>query len=89
MQVEDYAEADRREVNPPIEVESARGRRAARSTGGSENDESGSDGYEVQTDIRGGSKLLIFGPKSANSEACHWPSSLAATTLTFVPVRKR
>jgi hypothetical protein len=29
MQVDDYADADRREVNPPIEVESA-----TRSTGG-------------------------------------------------------
>ena len=48
-----YGEADRREVDPPIQVESLRGPPAARSTGGSKSIDrawSGSGGYAVQTD---------------------------------------
>jgi hypothetical protein len=59
-----YGEADRREVDPPIEVESA-----TWSAGGTldwwvRGAGSGSDGCAVQTVVNGGSKLLIFvGPK--------------------------
>jgi hypothetical protein len=60
MQVDDYAEEDRREVNPPIEVESATCPRAARSIGGSKSGESGGVGYAVPTAAKGGSELLVF-----------------------------
>jgi hypothetical protein len=60
MQVDDYADADRREVTPPIEVESATWLLAARSTGGSRNVSSGSVGYAGRTGSRDGSRPLIF-----------------------------
>ena len=54
-----YAEADRREVNPPLEVEAATSGRCWRSwIGGSENAESGSDAYGGQAVVKGGSRLV-------------------------------
>ena len=73
-----YGEADRRELDPPIEVESATWSLAARLTGGSKSASSGWVGYEVQTVVNGGSELLIFvqpkernGLKTAESAALH------------------
>jgi hypothetical protein len=55
--LERLAEADRREVDPP--VEEPRGPQAALSTGGSKNASSGWAEYAVQTDVNGGSKPVI------------------------------
>jgi hypothetical protein len=68
MQVDDYAEADRREVHPPIEVESA-----TWSAGGpldwwvKERQQCWAV-CAVPTGVRSGSEQLIFAPrKRANS----------------------
>ena len=53
MQVDDYAEADRREVDPPIEVEQSHGRLAANSIGGSKNAKSGGGAYAVKMAVKG------------------------------------
>ena len=53
-------EADRREVDPPIKVESARGPPVARSTGGWKSVSSGWGEYAGVTVVRSGLKLLIF-----------------------------
>jgi len=58
--ISDYAEAGRREVSPPIEVESATWSAGGRSTGGSRKGESGWAGYGVPTAVNDGSALLIF-----------------------------
>jgi hypothetical protein len=55
-----YGEADRRQVDPPVQVESAGGTLdwwvRERAT-------SGSVGYGVKTVVRSGSRLRIFVPK--------------------------
>ena len=53
-------EADRRAVDPPIEVEAATWSAAGTLTGGSNNASSGWGGYAVLTDVNAGSKPLIF-----------------------------
>ena len=60
LDLSQYVEADRREVDPPIEVEAATWSLAARSTGGSKSAGSDWEGFAVQTDASGGSKQLIF-----------------------------
>ena len=59
--LQQIAEADRREVDPPIQVETATWSKSwpARLVG-EENGRSGSVGYAVQTAVNGGSELLIF-----------------------------
>jgi hypothetical protein len=54
------AEADRRAVDPPIEVESATWSAGARATRGLRKASSGWVGYAGQTVASGGSKPLIF-----------------------------
>jgi hypothetical protein len=70
-----YAEADRREVNPPIEVESA-----TWSPGGTldwwvKERRPRVEWYGVQTAVTGGSKLLIF----ARAGTVNRPASLATS----------
>jgi hypothetical protein len=55
-----YAEADRRKVNPPIQVDSATWRLVARSTGGLKSAGNGWVAYAVMMADKGGSRLLIF-----------------------------
>ena len=55
-----YGEADRRAVDPPIEVEAATWSAAGTLTGGSKNASSGWGEYAVQMVVNGGSKPLIF-----------------------------
>jgi hypothetical protein len=65
-----YVEADRREVDPPIEVEPAALSPGANSIGGSRSAESGGAEYAAQTVVRGRPKLLIFvRPQKAESAA--------------------
>jgi len=59
-----YGEADRREVNPSIEVD---GPLRVSWIGGSKNAENGLDAYAGQTDVNGGSRLLIFVWRTDNS----------------------
>jgi hypothetical protein len=61
-----YGEAERGEVDPPVEVQVANARQPARSTAGSENAGNGSVVYAVQMAVNGGSKLLIFVLPAAN-----------------------
>ena len=78
MQVDDYAEEDRREVNPPIEVESA-----TWSPGGTldwwvkERQEWW--GRVRGSAAKGESELLIFVPRAAQSH--DWPQFLYAARL--------
>jgi hypothetical protein len=62
-----YREADRREVNPPIGVESATWSAAAQLDWWVRDAENGSVAYAGQTDINGGSRLLIFVWRTDNS----------------------
>ena len=50
LDLSQYVEADRREVDPPIEVEAATWSLAARSTGESKSAGSDWEGFAVQTD---------------------------------------
>ena len=60
-----YGEADRREVDPPVEVEAATWSAGGQLDWWVKSASSGWDGYAVQTAVNDGSKLLIFGqPKS-------------------------
>jgi hypothetical protein len=86
MQVDDYAEADRREVNPPIEVESANWSPAARSIGGSKGAGSASVGYAVQMVVSGGSKQLIFAALSL--DLCECVSPVCPATFTAADRRQ-
>jgi hypothetical protein len=56
-----YSEADRRAVDPPIQVEMATCPRPASSTGGSWSVGSGSGGYAVRTAGNAGLGLVICG----------------------------
>jgi DUF1680 family protein len=66
--LQQFAEADRREVDPPIQVQTAHGRPEVSSIGGSKSVSSGSVVYAVRTGGNAGSKLLIFAPRAAHSE---------------------
>jgi hypothetical protein len=55
-----YGEADRREVDPPVEVESATWSTGGQLDGGSKNASSGWAEYGARMDVNAGSKLLIF-----------------------------
>jgi hypothetical protein len=64
-----YDEADRREVDPPIEVESATWSQAEPSIGGCANAVSGSVGYAVQMVGDAGLERLIFVVPMASDQA--------------------
>jgi hypothetical protein len=61
-EVQHRAEADRREVHPPIQVETATRSKLASSIGGSKNGRNGWVAYAVRTTVKGGSELLILVP---------------------------
>jgi hypothetical protein len=75
--LEQRAAADRREVNPPVQVETATGPELASSIGGSKSVSSGSAGYEARTAGNGGSEPLIFPPRAAHSHDLGTPPSQA------------
>jgi hypothetical protein len=79
--LERRAEADRRVVDPPIEVQRRHGRQEARSIGGCGTRGNGSDVFAVQTVSSGGSKLLIFVPRTACDNE--------ASQFSFSPVTAR
>jgi hypothetical protein len=58
--VHQHAEADRREVDPPIQPRGPRGPELASSIGGGKNGGNGGVAYAVPTAVNGGSQLLIF-----------------------------
>jgi hypothetical protein len=58
--------ADRREVNPPIEVESATWSAGGTLDWWSRSASSGWGEYGAQTVVRSGSKLLIFGRRKVD-----------------------
>jgi len=64
----DTAKADRREVDPPIQVETARWSTAGQLDWWVKERREWWGAYAVQTAVKGGSELLIFGPKRAERE---------------------
>jgi hypothetical protein len=65
--VQQRAVADRREVDPPIEVEMATWSKAGQLDWRVKNGRNGGIAYPLQTDVNGGSELLIFVPRAAHS----------------------
>ena len=65
--LERRAAVDRREVDPPIQVETATWSNAGRLDWWVKDRQEWWDGYVVQTAVNGGSKLLIFASKRADS----------------------
>jgi hypothetical protein len=61
------AEADRREVDPPIQVETATWSKAGQLDWCVKDSGNGGVAYAVQTAVNGGSELLIFVPPAAHS----------------------
>jgi hypothetical protein len=73
MDLTDYdlqqrAEADRREVDPPIQVETATWSKAGQLDWWVKNGGDGGVGYPARTAVNGGSGLLIFVPLAAHSD---------------------
>jgi hypothetical protein len=72
--LEQRAEADRREVDPPIAVESATWSAGGQLDWWVKNGRNGGVAYAVRTAGNGGSELLIFVPRAAQSHhviGCH------------------
>jgi hypothetical protein len=59
--------ADRREVDPPIEVQTATWAAAGWLDWWEKNGRNGGVGYAVRTAVSGGSELVIFVPRAAHS----------------------
>ena len=73
--LEQIAEADRREVDPPIQVETAMWSKAGQLDWWVKERQEWWVAYVVRMDVNGGSKLLIFVPRAARTsledpEAC-------------------
>jgi hypothetical protein len=67
-EVQHLAEADRREVDPPIQVETATWSKAGQLDWWVKEGRNGWVGYAVPTAVDGGSELLIFVPGAAHSD---------------------
>jgi hypothetical protein len=63
--LEQLAATDRRELDPPIEVETATWSSAGQLDLWVKNGSNGGDGYAVRTAVNGGSELLIFVRRAA------------------------
>jgi hypothetical protein len=69
-EVQPRAEADRREVDPPIQVDTATWSRAGPLGWWVKDRREWRVGYAVPTAVNGGSGLLIFVPRAASDRGC-------------------
>jgi hypothetical protein len=89
--IEQRDAADRREVDPPVQVEAATWSRAGQLDWWVTEGRSGLVGYAVQTAGNDGSKLLIFDLRAAHGHGTPpgtWPTHEVRTPLT-TPTRRR
>jgi hypothetical protein len=80
-----YSEADRRAVDPPIQVETATWSKAGRLDWWVRDGGSGAAGYAVRTAGNGGSELLIFVPRALTTPDSSLPFVAHCRPVAYRP----